>query len=89
MSDPKGISLTSKFLFGIRGDIWSNVHFIDDNWILYPVGHNICILSIDSNTQQLIPGIEGSEGITAIAVSKEKKFFAVAEKSEWAICTVY
>lgn len=85
----KGISLQSKFLFGIRSDIRSNVHFLDDNRILYPVGHNICILSIDSNTQLLIPGIEGTEGITAITVSKERKFFAVAEKSERAICTVY
>jgi len=37
----------------------------------------------------LIPGIEGTEGITAIAVSKERKFLAVAEKSERALCTVY
>lgn len=71
------------------GDIRQNVHFIDDNKILYPVGHNICILTLDSSTQQLIPGIEGTEGITAIALSKEKKFLAVAEKSERALCTVY
>jgi len=34
-------------------------------------------------------GIDGSEGITALAVSPAKKFLAVCEKSERAICTVY
>lgn len=76
-------------MFGIWSDIRSCVHFLDDNRILYPVGHNICILSLDSNSQLLIPGVEGTDGITALAVSKEKKFFAVAEKSERALCTIY
>jgi 6-phosphogluconolactonase (cycloisomerase 2 family) len=34
-------------------------------------------------------GVEGSEGITALALSPSKKFLAVCEKGERAICTVY
>ena len=34
-------------------------------------------------------GIEGSESITALAVSPAKKYLAICEKSERAICSVY
>ena len=37
----------------------------------------------------ILIGIEGSEGITALAVSPSKKYLAVCEKAERAICTVY
>jgi hypothetical protein len=36
----------------------------------------------------LLPGIEGSEGITALALSPNKKYLAVCEKAERAICGV-
>lgn len=34
-------------------------------------------------------GVEGSEGITALTVSQGKKFLAVCEKAERALCIVY
>ena len=34
-------------------------------------------------------GVEGSEGITALAVSPAKKYLAVCEKAERALCIVY
>jgi hypothetical protein len=34
-------------------------------------------------------GVEGSEGITALAVSQAKKYLAVCEKAERALCIVY
>ncbi len=36
----------------------------------------------------MLPGIEGSEGITALALSPSKKYLAVCEKAERAICGV-
>lgn len=36
----------------------------------------------------MLPGIEGSEGITALALSPNKKYLAVCEKAERAICGV-
>ena len=39
--------------------------------------------------QRFIPGIEGSQGITALALSQNRKFLAVCEKASTAICTVY
>ncbi len=37
----------------------------------------------------VIPGIEGSEGITNIAISLSKRFLAVCERAERALCIVY
>jgi hypothetical protein len=34
-------------------------------------------------------GVEGSEGITSLAVSQAKKYLAVCEKGERALCSVY
>lgn len=34
-------------------------------------------------------GVEGSEGISALAVSQGKKYLAVCEKAERALCIVY
>ena len=34
-------------------------------------------------------GVEGTEGITSIVVSPAKKYVAICEKAERALCTVY
>lgn len=39
--------------------------------------------------QRFIPGIEGSQGITALALSPSRKFLAVCERGANAVCTVY
>jgi len=45
---------------------------------------------MEDKVQNYISGIEGSEGITALAVSRNKKFIAIAEKTaKYPICTVY
>ena len=81
--------LMPKFMFGFKGDVNGNLHFLDHDTVIYPVGHNIAFYRIDDRTQRFIPGIEGSEGITAMALSHSKKWLAVCEKGPKAICTVY
>ena len=85
----QGVVLIPKFSFGVKCDVKNNVHFLDDQRIIYPCGHNIVIFNNDDKTQQYIPGIEGSEGITAMALSPSKKFMAVCERAERAICAIY
>jgi hypothetical protein len=46
-----------------------NIFFLDDNTVLYPCGHNIVIYNMIDCSQKFIPGIEGSDGITAMALS--------------------
>lgn len=77
-------------MFGVKGDVRNNCFFLDDNQrVLYPCGHNVVVYHMDDKTQQYIPGIEGSEGITALAVSPSKKYLAMCEQAERAICSVW
>lgn len=58
--------------------------------MVYPCGHNIVIYHLEEKTQKTYPCIEGSEGITAMALSENRKSLAVAEKSDKVpILTVY
>lgn len=75
---------------GVKTEVNNNLHFIDDQTVCYPVGHNIALYNIEEKTQRYISGIEGSEMITAMAVTRSKKFLAVAEKTERSpICSIY
>jgi hypothetical protein len=78
-----------KFLFGVDGNVTNNLHFLDHNTVIYPCGHNIVIYRTDEKSQRFIPGLEGSEGITAMALSSNKKTLAVCEKSSKAIVSLY
>lgn len=65
------------------------VHYCDDGSIIFPAGHNVIILSSDGKTQRFIPGTPDTEGITALALSPNKRLLAVAERAEKAIISVY
>jgi len=47
------------------------------------------MFNTDERTQKYISGIEGSEGITSLALSPSKKFLAVCERAERAVCCVF
>lgn len=81
--------LPRRFAFGFRSEVKDNLHYTEDGSILYPVGHNVCIQSADGRSQKLIPGSADSEGITAITLSVNKKYLAVAERAERAIISIY
>jgi len=67
-----------------------NIFFLDDNQVVYPAGHNIVVYHLEDKTQKAYPCIEGTEGITSMAISKNRKTLAVAEKSDKTpICTIY
>ena len=68
----------------------TNLHFIDEQTVCYPVGHNIALYNTELKSQQYISGIEGTLEITAMAVTRNKKILAVAEKTERTpICIIY
>lgn len=85
----QNVSISAKFLFGLKGDVRTNVYYLDDQTIIYPCGHNIVIYNMDDRSQKYIPGIEGSEGISAMALSPSKKFLAVCERADKAVCSVF
>ena len=84
--------MSPRHTFGLKADVKDNVHYLDEQTVLYPAGHNVVIFNIEQKTQRFISGTEKTEGITAIAVSPNKKFVAVAERAaegEKALVTVF
>ncbi|XRB08616.1 cilia- and flagella-associated protein 57 [Pycnococcus provasolii] len=81
--------LALRHVFGLKGDVADNVHYLDENTVLYPAGHNTVIYHTETRTQKFIAGTPDADGITALALSPNRKFAAVAEKSEKGIITVF
>lgn len=79
-----------KFISGVKSDVAESVLFYDDHEVIYPAGHNVIFYQTEEKVQRYIPGIEGTQGITALALSKSKDWLAVAEKHERTpIVTIY
>lgn len=83
------IQCQPRFLFGLKGDVKNNIFFLEDNVVCYPCGHNVVVYYMNEKMQRYIPGIEGSQGITAMGLSSSRSQIAVCEQSTNAICTVY
>ena len=69
-----------KYSFGLKGDVSTNIWYLDEQTIIYPSGANLILLNIDQKIQRFIPCTSGSEGMTALAVSPNKRYVAMAEK---------
>ena len=84
------VTAQPKFSFGLKGDVANNVWYLDEQSIIYPAGANLVVFNIDQKAQKFIPCSPGAEGITALAVSPNKRYAAVAEKrSERPSITVF
>ena len=81
--------LLPRHVFGLNVSVKDNLHYVDDNVVLYPAGRTLVLYSTDSRTQRFIQGSEGTDGITAIALSPSRKYLAVAERAEKAMITVF
>ncbi|CAM9100917.1 unnamed protein product [Ectocarpus sp. 6 AP-2014] len=73
-----GDVLSHGHLFGLKTDVKSNVHFVDEHLVVYPCGHSVVFLHVESRAQQLISGT-ASAGITALALTTNRRLLAVAE----------
>jgi len=77
-----------RHVFGVKGDVRDNVHYLDETTVLYAAGNQIVLHHVESNTQRFIPGSPDAEGITALALSPNRKYLAVAERAEKATISV-
>eukprot|EP00217_Crustomastix_stigmatica_P010708 CAMPEP_0183813298 /NCGR_PEP_ID=MMETSP0803_2-20130417/52843_1 /TAXON_ID=195967 /ORGANISM="Crustomastix stigmata, Strain CCMP3273" /LENGTH=1181 /DNA_ID=CAMNT_0026058151 /DNA_START=28 /DNA_END=3573 /DNA_ORIENTATION=- len=82
-------TLLTRHVFGLKGDVADNVHFVDESTVVYPSGHNTVLYHVEQKMQKFIPGTADTEGITALALSSSRKFVAVAERAEKGMITVY
>ena len=74
--------MAPRHTFGIKADTKDNLFYLDEQTVIYPSGHNIVIFNTEQKTQKFIPGTENTDGITAMAVSPNHKYVAVAERAK-------
>ncbi|CAG7830333.1 unnamed protein product [Allacma fusca] len=76
-------NLHPKYIYGLNGNTnGQKVWFLENNVILYPAGNTVVMFNLDFKTQQFLHGVEKGQGVTAVAVSSNKIFAAVAQKGE-------
>ena len=81
-----------RHVFGLKADVKDNIQYVEENLVLYPAGHTTVLYHTEQKTQKFIAGTEKTEGITAMAVSPNKKYVAVAERAaegEKALVTIF
>eukprot|EP00357_Protocruzia_adherens_P031581 CAMPEP_0115039386 /NCGR_PEP_ID=MMETSP0216-20121206/43998_1 /TAXON_ID=223996 /ORGANISM="Protocruzia adherens, Strain Boccale" /LENGTH=1374 /DNA_ID=CAMNT_0002420017 /DNA_START=19 /DNA_END=4143 /DNA_ORIENTATION=- len=83
-------ALSTRYVFGLKSDVKHNIFHISDTKLCYIAGHQLVVYSAEEQkSQQFFPGLEGSLGITAMAIHPNKKQVAVAEKAERAVVIVH
>lgn len=85
----EGVTIQTKHVFGIKSDVGNCISHLDEHRVLYPAGHNVVLYNTDDRDMSFFPGLEGSLGITCMAVCPRRRFLAVAERAEKAVVTVY
>ncbi|XP_066926478.1 cilia- and flagella-associated protein 57-like [Clytia hemisphaerica] len=84
------IALASpRHVFGFKSNVANNLWYLDEQTIVYPSGSNCILYNIDQRTQKFIPCTENGNGITAIAVSPNRRYVAIAEKADKPTITIY
>ena len=78
-----------RFSFGLKGDVSGNVCYLDEQSIIYPAGTNLVLFNIDQKTQRFMGFGTGGDGATALAVSPNKRYAAVAEKKDKPAITIF
>lgn len=78
-----------RHIFGYRTGVTGSVAYHDEQTIVFPSGANTVLYNIDQKLQKFIPATDRSEGMTAMAVSPNRRYVAVAEKGEKATITIY
>ncbi|XP_069498550.1 cilia- and flagella-associated protein 57 [Ambystoma mexicanum] len=71
----------SNFIFGIRPRVTNNICFFDEQTIIFPSGNNCVQYNIDQKWQRFITGAERSQGMQALAISPNRRYLAISEKS--------
>ncbi len=74
--------------FGFRTGIANSLLFKDEQTVIYPCGSNLILYNLERKTQKFIPGLEKSDGMTSMCLSPNRRYVALAEKTEDGPCIV-
>ena len=80
----------ARHIFGLRANVSGNIAYHDEQTIVFPSGASCILYNTDQKSQKFIAGSERSGGTTAMAVSPNRRYVAIAERgAERATVTVY
>jgi len=71
-----------RHIFGLRREVTGNVAYHDEQTIVYPSGTNCVLYNIDQKQQKFIQGSEKSRPMTAMALSQNRRYAAIAERGD-------
>jgi len=83
------ITIQPQYIFGLKAETKGSVFHIDEQRLVYAVGHYVVVYNNDDRQMQCFPALEGSSAITAMTLCPKKRYLAVAEKAERGIIFVY
>lgn len=72
------VSIQPKYVYGLRSDVKGNVHFMENQEVIYPVAGVIAIHDFKQSKQTFLRLTE-KHTPTVIAVSPNRKLLATAE----------
>lgn len=75
--------------FGLKADVADNACYLDEQNVIYTAGNVVVIYNLDQKSQRFIFGTEGSDGFSAMAVSPNRRYVALAERGEHASVNIY
>ena len=62
-----------KYVFGINDSISNNLHFRDDQILLYPAGYHVISYNTEEKTQTYYNGVDGYRGFSTMCLSPTRR----------------
>lgn len=81
--------IARRFVFGVRQDVKDGLHHMDDTTCVWAAGKSIVVYNTQLGTQKFVSCTETCEGISAMAVSSNRRNLAVAESGETPCICIY
>ena len=76
-------------MLGLNPNVKPGVIALSDHIYIFVCGNNIVIHNTIEKTQKYIPGIDGTQGISTMQLSPDKRYLAVCERHDQPICVIY
>ena len=73
----------------MAADASNSLHWLNENTLLYPVGHTVTLCNTESKAQRFIQASPESLGIAALAITPNRKYLAIGEQAEKGQVTIY
>ncbi len=66
--------LQHRHVFGFKQDVRRNIHFSEDQQVIYPAGHTTVLYNFEKKAQTFFQGSEGTDAISCLALSPNQRY---------------